>query len=172
MTDFSHQLQTLVETGAFARVLFACHRPCRWLISFEDFCQEILVRSLEHQHSFRGQTTAELAGWVRAIGRQLMINLLRRSREQRQLSLQLELVDPQAIPPSEQIAAAEDWNRKLSWLMQVLRELPTEERDLLIRHYYRRETFADIARQLGVPPNTIVQRHLRLLERLRRMRRD
>lgn len=168
--DLVGQLSALVVGGAAATVLRACHRPCRRLISFDDFCQDVLVRAVQYQSSFRGQTTAELLGWVRAIGQQLLVTLLRRSARERWEPLPTELPDGRAVPPGEQAAAREDYQEKTRWLARVLAELPTDERDLLIRHYYRSEKLADMAHDLGIPANTLAQRHARLLARLRRLR--
>jgi RNA polymerase sigma factor (sigma-70 family) len=165
--DFLSQLEDLVAKGDLQRTLRSSHRPCCRLVSFEDFCQDVVLRAVQQQKSFRGQSTAELAGWLRSIGQQLMVNTLRRSRHERHADLPAELSDPSVVPPAVQLGENEERSRQLTWLFRVLANLEPEERDLLLRHYYRREPFVEIARQLGVPPNTVVQRHARLLNRIR-----
>ena len=159
MDEVLQRLEHLIRTGTIFAVLRRCHLPCRRLVSFEDFCQEVFLRAVRHQRSFRGQSDQEMAGWLRAIGNQNMVEHLRRSRQERLLPLRIDIAQPEAPRNAE----------RLAWLMQVLSRLPVEDRDLLLRRYWHRESWQEIGRELNVAPNTLTQRHLRLLQRLRSM---
>jgi RNA polymerase sigma factor (sigma-70 family) len=172
VTDFLGRLQALVEQGTVARALFPCHLPCRRLVTLEDFCQEVLLRALKYAGSFQGQGDAELVGWLKAIGRKVMLTTLQRSRLQALAPLPAEVADPSPNSPLDLLAEEEDRRRRLTWLLRVFAGLKPEEQELLRRHYYERQSFADIGRELGLAPNTLAQRHARLLQRLRRMRGD
>ena len=95
-----------------------------------------------------------------------MINLLRRSRQGTRIPLPRNLMDHDAESPAEPIAQVEN----IAWLVAVMSKLTPEELDLLVRRYYRGEKISEIARAKGVAPNTMAQRHLRLLDRMRKMR--
>jgi RNA polymerase sigma factor (sigma-70 family) len=75
---------------------------------------------------------------------------------------------PERRDPVEDEREAERANR-IAWLVQVLSRLDDEERELLVRHYFHGEKFSDMARALRIPANTLIQRHVRLLRRLREM---
>lgn len=170
MFDFCARLESLVGEGAVPRVLHGCHSPCRRLVNFEDFCQNVLLQALEHRESFRGHSDAELLGWLRVIGQQKMIDALRTSRRRRLTGLPAEVADPSAGPPLDTLIDQEEQARKLRRLVQLLASLSEEDRDLLVRHYLRAEPLTAIAARMGVAPNTLSQRHVRLLLRLRKMR--
>jgi RNA polymerase sigma factor (sigma-70 family) len=167
--DFVPVLQKLVEEQAVGMALRASHRPCRRLITFPDFCQEVLVRALEHRASFRGETKAELLAWLKAIGQQLLVNTLRKSRRGELFPLSREPEDP-ALPPVEQTEVEEEQRRKGVWLLEMMGSLSADESDILFRHYFRRQKLKEIAKDLGLSPNTLAQRHARLLRRLREQR--
>src|SRR5262249_46179959 len=161
INPFFLRLQELIAGGAVQAVLGACHRPCQRLVPFDDFCQDVLLRAVEHQESFRGRTDAELLGWLKAIGRQRMATLLRQSRHKRLAPLPPQVPDLRAPSAAQEASAKEELLRDTEWLARVLAGLTTAERDLLLRRYQRNEKWSDIARDLGIAPNTLAQRHAR-----------
>jgi RNA polymerase sigma factor (sigma-70 family) len=167
---FFLRLQALIQKRSIEPVLQGCHRPCQRLVGFEDFTQDVLLRAVQNQDSFRGQTEAELLAWLRAIATQLMVNQLRCSRQCQTAPLPPQLADPQAPSADEQLAAVEEQQQQTERLVKLLATLTEAERDLLIRHHQGKEKLRDIAAELGIPANTLAQRHARLLNRLRQLR--
>jgi RNA polymerase sigma-70 factor (ECF subfamily) len=163
--DFTSQLTRLLQCGRLRAALQPIHRPCFRLVAFDDFLQEVLLKALANQRSFRGTTDNELIGWLLAIGRQLMIGRLRKSARERLSPLPADT--PSTNPPPDDVAAQRE---SVLWLSQALASLASEDAELLIRHYYYGERLSDIARDIGEQPSTVRQRHLRLLHTLRRFR--
>lgn len=166
MEVFAALLERLLAADALPALLRRCHLPCRLLIGFEDFVQEVVLRGLRSGERFRGQSEAELAGWLQAIANQYMIDVLRASHRERRPPLPTEWLDDRAASGLDEALRRE----QLAWLARVLAALDESDRELLLRHYWDRESFSDIARSLNCPPNTIIVRHRRLLELLRKKR--
>ena len=150
----------MVRTRTVVGLLRRCHRLCRWAIPFEDFCQNVLLNAVRHQASFRGQTEAEMAGWIKAIGNRCMIDALRRSRQEKLAPL------PQDIASPEDNEDPVHFER-LGWVMQVLKALPVEDQEILLRRYWQKQSWNDVAAAMNLSANTLSQKHLRLLVRLR-----
>ncbi len=166
MEVFARLLDSILQGGGLEAALRRCHLPCRRLVAFEDFVQEVLLSGLRSALSFRGQSEAELAGWLQAIAQQRMIDVLRRSRREQRSPLPEEWLDQRAGSPFEDAVKRE----QLAWLARALAALDGDDRELLLCHYWDGESFSDMARRQGMPPNTIIQRHRRLLEHLRQWR--
>lgn len=170
MADFLAHLRDVVESGALAAVLRPVHLPCQGLLPFDDFCQGVLVRAVEQGATFRGQSVAEFLGWLRALGKQQLVTLLRKSRLRHQQALADDMPDLRRPSVAEDVAERDERQEKTQWLATALAALEEDERELLLRHYFHEESLADIGRSLGLAPNTLAQRHVRLLKRLRSMR--
>jgi RNA polymerase sigma factor (sigma-70 family) len=163
---FIDQLVDFVRQGTLAGLVRRYHYACRHWAPWDDYCQAILLRALEHQGQFHGTSAAELAGWLQAIARQLMIDHLRRSRRDQFGPLPEQLPGREASPV-DSVLTAEAQAERTRLLASILAQLDDGERELLVRHYWRREKLTDLAREWGVSPNTLTNRHLRLLRRLR-----
>ena len=157
MSEFLNRLAGLILSRTIFATLRRCHRPCQRLLTFEDFCQDVFVRAVQHGEQFHGKTDAELAAWLRAIGNQRMVDALRRSAKERTVPLQIDVAEDDTPTNVDRIL----------WLMQVLNRLVPEDRDLLVRRYWKRESWKKISADLKIAPNTLAQRHLRLLRMLR-----
>jgi RNA polymerase sigma factor (sigma-70 family) len=160
---FLGRLEQLVRAGSLVAMLRRCHRPCQRLLRFEDFYQDVLLQAVRHHASFRGQADAEIAAWLRAIGNQRMIDALRRSRKDKALPL------PEQVPQRE---AEPEQDERTLWLLEVMKTLEPPDRDLLISRYWEKRSWDEIGRLMGLEPNTLAQRHLRLLRRLRALARS
>lgn len=167
MKDFLERLQNLVIIDATACVLQRPYRTCRDLIKFEDYCQDVLVRALEHRDGFRGETTAELLGWLQAIAWQLAAQLRRDAHGCQRQELPADLVD------RIHASAADDADREAEvagitrWMAGAFAVMSADDCDLMQRHYWGRESLAAIARELGQSRNNVTQHHGRIVRRLR-----
>jgi RNA polymerase sigma factor (sigma-70 family) len=161
------QLRRLAETGKALPALRRAHLSCAHLVLFDDFCQEVFLRALEHRASFRGETDAQLIGWLRSIGRQLAVNYVRRLAKRECRVLPDDLADRDHGLPSAEAAGHEEAQESTDWMGKVFAALRPEERDLLFRLFFRGETLAEIARTRGESQNTLNKRFERLRTRLR-----
>jgi RNA polymerase sigma factor (sigma-70 family) len=167
MDDFLRHLGILVTSEAAARALWQSHRFCRQTIDFDDFCQKALLKAIEHSDTFRGKTTAEILGWLRAIGRQLAGQLRRETRRPAEQELLNDIADQSPNATSEEAEIAEVCATYACWLFGALADLRPADRELMQCHYWKLESFANIARNLGLPRNTVTKRHGRIIHRLR-----
>jgi RNA polymerase sigma factor (sigma-70 family) len=165
--DLLNHFEKLATMGASAHMLRDSHRTCRWLIGFDDFCQAVLVRAMEHLDRFRGETQAELLGWLRAVGRHLAAQLRRAANGRLGPAPLHDIADRARISATEEAENTAEQATNAHWLAGELAALDLEDSELLQRHYWGRESFAAIALDLGLSPNTLTQRHGRLLQRLR-----
>jgi RNA polymerase sigma factor (sigma-70 family) len=171
MKDFLDHLQKLVTSAATARELRQSYRSCHWLVDFDDFCQRVLLHAIEHFNTFRGQTTEELLSWLRALGRQLAAQLRRAAHASLAQALLPDVADRVRTSAAEEVVQAAERATDARWLARAIAALDLEDSGLLQRHYWGRESLAAIALDLGLLPNTVTQRHGRLLQRLRAVRR-
>jgi hypothetical protein len=82
---------------------------------------------------------------------------VRQSLKHRLLPLRQDVVQPDVPANLERIV----------WLTAVLALLPAEDRELLLRRYWKRESWKKIAADMHIRPNTLSQRHLRIMRKLR-----
>ena len=160
---FDTLLAGLLAGAPVASLLFAIHWPCRRLLALADFCQEVLARALCHRASFHGRDAEEFRHWLQAIGRQLAVTLLRRSRGRTLAPLPKDLPGHEAS--AHEVVVREE---ELSRVQQRMADLPSENCDLLLRHYGDGETFVQIARRWGQHPKMVARKHARLLADLRK----
>jgi RNA polymerase sigma factor (sigma-70 family) len=166
MSSFLELFDDVIANDLLPRALGGVHRRVAKLIPFEDFVQDVAVRGLQRQHQFRGQSTRELLGWLSAIGWQITIDYFRKSHHESVLLANAEEVPARA----ESVEISLMRREQLLWLAKRLADLGPDDRNLLIRHYYRSEAFAQIARDSNLDPSTLIKRHQRILERLRESR--
>ena len=167
MKDFLTHLQALVTSHATARALRCPHRSCRGLIKFKDFCQDVLLRAIKHHDAFRGKTTAELLGWLQAIGRQLAAQLRRAPHPYLGQALPPDLADRDRTLAADEADHEEELAANSLVIARAIAALGPDDRSLMRRHYWGRESLADIAQDLGRSRNTVTQHHGRILRRLR-----
>jgi RNA polymerase sigma factor (sigma-70 family) len=162
-------LTDALRNGAIAGALRKTHRGCSRIIYFEDFFHEVMLRSLNRWSSFSGKSEGELVSWIKTIGQNLMIDLLRQSKNRHTMPLPPQIADNSQISPLETLSRSED----ALWLESVIDGLDKFDFQLLKMRYFDKMTWSEISKIVNVKNNTLIQRHLRLLEKLRdhRMRR-
>jgi RNA polymerase sigma-70 factor (ECF subfamily) len=161
-----------------ARVELGRHPSPR--LEASDLVQQTLLDAHRQLGQFRGQTPAEMAGWLR---RMLACNLAdaRRALERgkrdvrREQSLEAALADSSArleslvaapqSSPSQQAAHHENILR----LADALTTLPEAQREAIVMHYWQELPVAEVATRLGRTPAAVaglLQRGLKTLRSL------
>lgn len=138
-------------TGA---VFATCHRILRDSGSAEDAAQETFFRLMTRPQ----RVTASLGGWLHRAATRLALDIRRSdgSRRRREIAY--------GVP--EQVEAM-DWADIAPKLDEALAALPTEQRELLVRHFLRGEPQADLALELRTSPATLSRKMKAAVEALR-----
>ncbi|HEX4592327.1 MAG TPA: sigma-70 family RNA polymerase sigma factor [Gemmataceae bacterium] len=152
----------------------------RGRVGASDVVQQTLLEAHRDREQYRGQTTAELAGWLRQI---LVRNLLDARKEhgrerrdvRRDVALAAELgrssaqlagwlADP---GPSPSQAAARD--EQAVRMAGALADLPEAQREALVLQHWHGWTLARIGQQLDRSPEAVAGLLKRGLKRLREL---
>jgi DNA-directed RNA polymerase specialized sigma24 family protein len=104
----------------------------------EEFCQDFGFRGIADQIGLRNRTSAE--NWLLRI----LLNLLKDEV--------LEPVDPWGQEEPECGEAGPGLERDRDRILEVLGELPSEDRQYLQSHYVEENSFEQIGRCLGIDP--------------------
>jgi len=143
-----------------------------------DLVQQTLLQAYQALPQFRGQSQAELAGWLRQILARNLANatrdLTRAKRDvARERSLEATLAESSARleawlaaeqPSPGQLA---DQNEQLLHLAEALAGLPDAQREALEQHYLQGRPVAEVAQHLGRSTTAVVGLLHRGLQRLR-----
>lgn len=165
---------------AVARLQLAL-RP--WLaarLDASDAVQQALLAAQAHRDQFRGQTAAELAGWLKAILHSTLANLIRLHTQgvrdvgaERPLEADLTAssrrldawLEAGHTSPSARAAR----NERLAALAAALDALPPDQRDAVLRKHLRGQPLADIAAETGRTAAAVAGLLRRGLARLREL---
>ncbi len=126
----------------------------------EDVVQDAFVRFWRHQRKLGG----EPLGLIITSMRRAAVDLARRNsrrgiREQAGAD-----GEDDGSPLFETLLEGDERRQAIE---AALRRLPPEQRDVLVLKIWGERTFAEIAAQLGVPPNTVASRYRYALAALR-----
>lgn len=147
-----------------------------------DLVQVTLFKAVQHLGEYRGQTEAELAGWLRRILTNTLVDAVRdlegakrdvgleRSLEGEltQSSARLEALLQAPSSPSEQVLRHE----QLLQLSAALAQLPEDQRQALELHYLQGSTVLAVAEQMGRSERSVAGLVRRGLQRLRELMTD
>jgi RNA polymerase sigma-70 factor (ECF subfamily) len=142
--------------------LLLCAR--QWAVSMadaEDVVQEAFIRFWRHQRGLSSEPLALLLTSVRRSGLDIARRRIR--REVREASSMAEGSGPD--PLFKLLAEGDD--RRIA-IESALGRLSPEQREVLVLKIWGELTFAQIAGQLGIPPNTAASRYRYALAALRR----
>jgi RNA polymerase sigma-70 factor (ECF subfamily) len=143
-----------------------------------DIVQQALLKAVQSLDQYRGQTDAELAGWLRRILTNTLVDAVRElTGEKRDVGLEqsleasvaessarLELLlQSSASSPSEQALRQEE----LLELSEAMAQLPEDQRLALERHYLQGCTITAVAQQMGRTERSVAGLVRRGLQRLR-----
>ena len=165
--------------GFLARVQIG--RRLRSKVDAADLVQETFLQAYRHRAQFRGQSEAELVGWLRQILASQVAQLVRRYAitQSRDVQLERELADeldyssqvlgqslvaPQSSP-SNQAAHRE----QAVLLANALAQLPEDYREVLVLRHLEGLSFAEVARQMGKTVASVEKLWTRALPQLRRL---
>jgi RNA polymerase sigma-70 factor (ECF subfamily) len=150
----------------------------RGKLDASDVVQQTLLQACQAWEQFRGATEAELAAWVRQILARCLANALRDFRRgKRDVGLERSLqvaLDASSVrleawlraeqpSPSEQVQHGEDCLR----LAEALQQLPTLQREALIRQHWQGWSLAEIGAHLDKTPAAVAGLLKRGLKQLR-----
>lgn len=140
------------------KLLLCARQWTRSLADAEDVVQEAFVRFWRHQRDLPGEPMALLVTSVRRAAFDLARREGRRAaREERAL----------ADEPDVFFQATDDGDERRALLESALRRLPVEQREVLVLKIWGELTFDQIARELGLSPNTAASRYRYALAALR-----
>ena len=153
-------------------------RRLRGKLDASDVVQQTLLQAYRALDGFRGQTEGERAAWLRQI---LARNLAHAVRDlgrgkrdaARERSLEAALDEwsarLEAWLAAEQSSPSEraDRNEQLLRLAAALAELPEEQREAVVLHYWQGLSLAEIGEQLGRTKGAVTGLLYRGLKRLR-----
>jgi RNA polymerase sigma-70 factor (ECF subfamily) len=148
---------------AYGPKLLLCARQwTRSLADAEDVVQEGFVRYWRHQRQFPGDPQALL---VTSIRRAALDHARRETRRTaREEKAEGGLEDREAFFAPQ---PGDDAERRLE-IEAALQSLPIEQREVLVLKIWSELTFEEIARTLGIPPNTAASRYRYALAALRK----
>ncbi len=144
-----------------------------------DVVQQALLKAHQARAQFRGQSSAEMAAWLRQILAHTLADLVRdfgRNRRDmaRERSLQATLADSSArleawlvasgMAPAEEA----DRNERLLQLAQALAELPEPQREAVLLRYYEGQPLEEIGTRLQRTRAGVASLLRRGLDRLRK----
>lgn len=145
------------------KLLLCARQWTRSLADAEDVVQDAFVRFWRNQRSLGGEPLALLLTSVRRaavdLGRRESRRVVREGR------LGPDESEGADEPLFEALADGDDRRRAIE---AVLQRLPAEQREVLVLKIWGERSFAEIAGQLGIPPNTAASRYRYALAALRR----
>jgi RNA polymerase sigma factor (sigma-70 family) len=138
-----------------AAVYATCHRILHDPGRAEDATQETFFRLMTRPQ----RVESSLGGWLhRAATRQALdIRRSETARHRREAAYE-------AMPPVE----ATTWSEVVPQLDGAIAKLPDEFRELLVRHFLRGQSQAELAADLGTSPATLSRRMKQAIEALRK----
>jgi RNA polymerase sigma-70 factor (ECF subfamily) len=127
-----------------------------------DICQETFLRVLKKAHRFR--TGSKFSTWMYQIALNLCRDQLRKRRRWSSILSEEREIDEQTDSPSDGRAAGDDPSLQVEKqqmtraLQMALKEIPPEQREVLIMKEYEGLKFKEIAEILGAPESTVKSR--------------
>ncbi len=155
--------------AVYQRYGTSCYRLARRLIDdaqlAEDVVQQVFLALW--QNKTYDPSRGAVSTWLLSITHHKAVDLLRRDKGRRQrLGDEQELLEVAAAGPGPAEAA---WARmRAERTRDALRELPVEQREVLLLAYYGGYTQSEIADLTGLPLGTVKSRTFQAMQRLRR----
>jgi len=131
----------------------------------EEFVQEALLTVWRKTDAFDA-SKASAGTWIFTIARNKRIDALRRKK-----GVHTDLENAMDVQSEENIDAVVETlssERYYEQMQNALRELPDEQKDLLMKSFFDNKSHAQIAEETGLPLGTVKSRIRLAMERLRR----
>jgi RNA polymerase sigma-70 factor (ECF subfamily) len=163
------------DTGRLARFdravvphLDAAYNLARWLMrseqDAEDMVQEACLRAFTFFHSFQGE---DGRAWLLAIVRNTCYTWLKKNRAQElDTVFEEQIHSVEADTPNPEVLLLQKADREL--LQQLLEQLPTEFREVLILRELEGMSYKQISAIADLPIGTVMSRLARARKRLER----
>jgi RNA polymerase sigma-70 factor (ECF subfamily) len=152
---------------SYLRLLARLQLPPRLApkVDASDIVQQTLVQAFRAQDGFRGNSPAEMIGWLRQILARNLAHAVRdHGRQKRDIGREVSLaaaVDQSSARLEAWLAAEQsspsqraERNDQLLRLAQALETLPDEQREAVVLHYWQGWTLAQIAEHQGRTPGS------------------
>lgn len=125
----------------------------------EDLCADVFLKVYEKLDSF-DETKASLSTWIFTITRNTLIDYYRIRRVNNEI--------PEDMAADDSIEEEVCNNETVEILTKALSKLAERERDIIILHYYKKETLRVIAEKMKISYPYVKILHNKALENLRK----
>ena len=150
-------------------------------VSESDIVQHSFFEAVRDFREFRGNSEAELAGWMRSIVARNLADTIRQYCQTQQRDIQLELSLEQELeessaafecafvsPVSSPSQQASERERAVV-LSDALAELPKPYREVVIRRHFEGKSFPEIAKEMGRSLDGVKNIWFRAFDQLRKV---
>jgi RNA polymerase sigma-70 factor (ECF subfamily) len=124
----------------------------------EDVVQETLLRAWRNP-AVLDQSDGSARGWLFTVAKRIVIDEWRSARSRPEV-----VTD---VVPEQPVADAAEHSVDRQLMIEALRTLSPEHREVLLECYFRGSSVAEAAERLGVPPGTVKSRTHYALHALR-----
>jgi RNA polymerase sigma factor (sigma-70 family) len=159
---FEELLLAVGGDGSLDRMLRALHRSLAFVIDFDDYRQEVLLRAWEARAQFQGDSPEHLKRYLWVVSRRLLLDLLRRHTAAAKIQHTPD-AEPAAAKPDRSLGVLET----REWVRWLIAGLNAKEQELLRKVYWQHQTLQAVAADWGCSYRAVVQAHFRALEKLR-----
>lgn len=167
MNSFVSLLTTVFRDGRAEKLLHRIHRNRDYIIEFNDFAQEVFLRSVAKRQTFAGETIGQLLAWMKQIARRIWVDQVRKSSALKRAPLGSAIADPEGVAcagaatnPVSATIAREETERMLSGL-------DDHERAIILGFYGEQRTLREISIRLDISYRRVSYLHSRALRKIR-----
>jgi RNA polymerase sigma-70 factor (ECF subfamily) len=123
--------------------------------------QMAFAKAYANLDSWRGDT---LGPWLLTITMHVALNMMEKERRLSRLS-----TEGQPLENVADDAYSDEHESKLQRMEQALQQLPSEDRQLITLHYYKKMKTDEIAKTMGLSQSNVLVRLHRVRERLKKI---
>lgn len=140
----------------------------------EDIFQETFVKAIMTIRQGNYTETGKFGGWLARIARNLVIDMFRQEKSEPTMSTDDGNIDILNRKELSELTVEDDMVdlQIRDDVRRLIRELPDNQREVLVMRYYRNLSFKEIAEQTNVSINTALGRMRYAILNLRRMARE
>ena len=157
---FEDLILRVAKSADLDRMLKEIHRHFAFVIEFDDFRQEILLRAWNARERFVGDEENALLGYLWSVSRHFLVDELRRKSSKIPTTGD-EVIEFVSARRNEASVESKDFVR---WLVA---DLNVDERDVVRERYWAGKSLAEIARSSGKTYRAVVQLHYRAIRKLK-----
>jgi RNA polymerase sigma-70 factor (ECF subfamily) len=150
----------------YARAVYAFAAHALGRVPAEDVAQDVFVRIWQRASQFDA-ARGSVAAWIMAIARHRIVDEIRRGSGRHAVLDTIDEFLAGAEDPGADIEEAAWSHERRRELLVAVRELPEEQRRVLVLAYFGGLTQSEIAEELGCPLGTVKKRARLGLQKLR-----